>query len=443
GGTRTALAGGPDPRPGLGDLVRRDVERALVLTPSGDRPVSVDAWVALQSLRTAAHANTAMAGLVGGVRLEHLLFGCGLVMWGAPGPIEWSGGTEGGAPVGGLGTYLRSCTGGPVPLRVLVPPPRRRSPGLPSVARRPVVAVVDTGLAAHDWWTWPDADPDDFVSDAPELQAELAAAGAELPPPAIDGVHDRPWIARPLAGVLNTHYGHGTFITGIIRQLAPDARVLGVRVMHADGVVHEHDLLLALRGLVRRVRAAQAEDDPAAMVDVVTLSLGYYDEEDTAAGSPLAAVVDELANLGVTVVAAAGNDATGRAFLPAAMPGVESVGALNPNGSKALFSNDGTWVRRWRPGAAVISTFPQLTQGPYPPMVDLTELGRQVLDPDDFTGGFAMWHGTSFAAPVFAAEVANELLDGAGDGDGTGAGLADVSTSAATHRAKTVLATLT
>ena len=33
------------------------------------------------------------------------------------------------------------------------------------------------------------------------------------------------------------------------------------------------------------------------------------------------------------------------------------------------------------------------------------------MDPDDFTGGFAAWSGTSFAAPVLAGELAGVLLE--------------------------------
>ena len=35
---------------------------------------------------------------------------------------------------------------------------------------------------------------------------------------------------------------------------------------------------------------------------------------------------------------------------------------------------------------------------------------RASMDPDDFTAGFAVWSGTSFAAPVFAGQLAEALL---------------------------------
>jgi hypothetical protein len=50
---------------------------------------------------------------------------------------------------------------------------------------------------------------------------------------------------------------------------------------------------------------------------------------------------------------------------------------------------------------------------------DRGELPRETIDPDDFTGarlagrqdgaGFALWSGTSFAAPYVAAKLAAEL----------------------------------
>ncbi len=34
------------------------------------------------------------------------------------------------------------------------------------------------------------------------------------------------------------------------------------------------------------------------------------------------------------------------------------------------------------------------------------------IDPDDFMGGFGLWSGTSFAAPVLAAQLAGRTLKG-------------------------------
>jgi subtilisin family serine protease len=93
---------------------------------------------------------------------------------------------------------------------------------------------------------------------------------------------------------------------------------------------------------------------------------------------------------------------------------VASVGALNPDGETiALFSNAGDWVSCHRIGVAVVSTMPTTFNASLQPTARLTVPGegvRSTMDPDDYTGGFATWSGTSFAAPVLAGEIAKSLL---------------------------------
>src|SRR6195952_4532724 len=90
-------------------------------------------------------------------------------------------------------------------------------------------------------------------------------------------------------------------------------------------------------------------------------------------------ILQLMGECGVTVVCSAGNDATARPIFPAAFAPwadgeggmkasagaipIVSVGALNPNGSDALFSNAGPWVRAYAPGASVLSTLPPSFQG--------------------------------------------------------------------------------
>jgi serine protease len=124
--------------------------------------------------------------------------------------------------------------------------------------------------------------------------------------------------------------------------------------------------------------------------------------------------------MGVVLVGAAGNDATTRPCFPAAfsqstklaMP-VVSVGALNPNKwTDALFSNVGDWVTTYRNGAAVFSTMPTQLSGGMQPASRLKAEGRrrESLDPDDFSSGFGIWSGTSFAAPVAAGDIAAAMI---------------------------------
>ncbi len=136
------------------------------------------------------------------------------------------------------------------------------------------------------------------------------------------------------------------------------------------------------------------------------------------------------------MVCSVGNDATARPNFPAAFapwsdgngpvqpdpacPPIVSVGALNPNlKTDAMFSNAGPWVRAYVPGAAVMSTFPTTFQGGRQSLARSTAFGRarDTIDPDDFRGGFGVWSGTSFSAPLMAGLLARQLQDDLGAGD--------------------------
>jgi hypothetical protein len=417
-------------------------------------PVVIDAWTALQALRAAAdvavRADRAAefegavltTEIVRRIGLEHLLAGSAVSPNASTegNAISGSPSTEGNGVTGpgSTGSYVYSGGDTRAPVAVALRAPARRKPEALG-CRRPVVAVLDTGVRAH-WWldVWPDpaggytlGQMDGFVADDPGIQAAICAESSYAAEEqgdhsrlVIRNAWDGPVVADPLVGELNDATGHGTFIAGIVRQVAPDARVLSIRIMHSDDVVYEGDLLCALTLLVDRIAAAE-EGGASEMVDVVSLSLGYFAESaaDVAYSSGLWRVIQLLLDMGVAVVAAAGNYSTSRRFYPAAFSlqpspvPVISVGALNPNGSKALFSDGGCWVRAWAAGAAVVSTYPDDVNGSRTPPVrvpahpDGRPDNREALDPDDYRGGFATWSGTSFAAPLIAARIAAQLLE--------------------------------
>jgi subtilisin family serine protease len=157
----------------------------------------------------------------------------------------------------------------------------------------------------------------------------------------------------------------------------------------------------------------------------------------------------------VAVVAAAGNYSTSRRFYPAAFSLVPSpvpvisVGALNPNGSKALFSDGGRWVSAWASGASVVSVFPTDVNGSLDPQATVRAraagaglpAARAALDPDDYSGGFAVWSGTSFSAPLLAAHIFSALLTNAAD-PALGARLDQAGPGAAARRVVTALAAM-
>jgi subtilisin family serine protease len=287
--------------------------------------------------------------------------------------------------------------------------------------RRPVVAVLDTGVGEHDWFPL-----------APEtvVHRNQTVGGAVLGLGEPSSTEQTGVVDHPLEGVLDPYSGHGTFIAGLVHQQCPDADILSVRVMPSEGAVPEHALLDALHLLVCRQEAAQRDSAANDIVDVVSLSLGYYHEQvgDDALDPLLREPLEALGRCGVVVVVSAGNDSTIRPMYPAAFtpypggivaaadPGcvpVVSVGAQNPDGSIALFSNAGPWVTCTQPGAALVSTFPKFDAAAQAAYAFSGAYGhRSTLDPDNFAAGFGVWSGTSFAAPVLAGKIAASLADG-------------------------------
>src|SRR3712207_9504760 len=65
----------------------------------------------------------------------------------------------------------------------------------------------------------------------------------------------------------------------------------------------------------------------------------------------------------------------------------------SPEGTIALFSNDGPWVKYLRPGASLVSTFPKNYDASLLPRnLVRNERGeyRAAPDPDDFSSGFGV-----------------------------------------------------
>lgn len=219
-------------------------------------------------------------------------------------------------------------------------------------ARRAVtVAVLDTGLAPHPWF-----------SDAGWF-AEVPADAAEV-------------LDADLDFTLDAQAGHGTFIAGVVLRHAPAARLRVRRVLGGDGVGDEAGVIAALAGL--------------GPVDVINLSLGCHTFDDR----PSPVLAQAIARLGrrTVVVACAGNAGTDRPFWPAALKHAVGVGALDGD-DRAAFSNHGWWVDACAPGVDVTSSFVQ-------------------FDGPDRFDGYAMWSGTSFAAPVVAGCIAREAARG-------------------------------
>ena len=247
-------------------------------------------------------------------------------------------------------------------------------------------------------------------------------------------------LVGPLDGSIDPLSGHGTFIAGLVHQTCPDADIYAWRVVKLEWP--DRRVRLGQRAHQgRRARPALLRASEGGLpVDVLNLSMGYYHEtrEDRLV-EPHAAPPDQvLGKCGTTVVCSAGNDSTalpqypgcilavvrgpprrraGPVGIDANRVPVVSVGALNPN--QTTWRCSATPARRsgrTRP-AVMCSTMPPL-QGGLEPMARTTAFGfeRESLDLDNFSrgdadarrGGFAVWSGTSFAAPVVAARIARQ-----------------------------------
>lgn len=406
----------PDPKPGV-----------------DDKPVPpVDAWRLLQRARARARARAVEAGDVvapfaelAGVSLDHVMTidPIGVNPYGGKtNPYGGKTNPYGGKtnPYGGKtnapGTeaYGVPGSGGRQVVNYLGPAPRRTT-RLAKGGRRPVVAILDTGCGSHAWL------PDDIVTRYPTVDERVIGISEPATDPEVIGD-----VAGPFDGAIDDAAGHGTFIAGIVRQVCPEADIIAIRVADSQGSVLEGDFMLAVRSLVKWMATPVAEGGRE--IDVINLSLGYYHEtpEDDLFDQTLSELLLAARRRGCAVVCSSGNDATDRPAFPASLwawPQAEfvvddpsdaaphvSVGALNPNGTMALFSNLGPWVRTFAPGAAVLSAHPRFNGGVQPgSRDDRAGVRRETIDPDDFTGGFAVWSGTSFAAPYVAAKLAGEL----------------------------------
>ena len=190
-------------------------------------------------------------------------------------------------------------------------------------------------------------------------------------------------------GTLDFEAGHGTFIAGIIGQVAPGAEVIAIAALNPSGIT---DDLTAARAVLK-ARTAGAS--------VLNLSFGGYAQGNAMPLALLRALKSGCEDTFV-VVAAAGNDGVSREFFPAAMPGVVAVAALNAAGRRAGFSNFGPWVDACADGDRLVSTF---VTGKV--MTDSDGDGQ----PDVFDVPFAHWSGTSFAAPQVAGALAVRMAE--------------------------------
>ena len=205
-----------------------------------------------------------------------------------------------------------------------------------------VIAVVDTGIDVSH----------------PDLASNLWTNTREVPGNGVDddgnGYADDVHGANVISGNGNVQdgYGHGTAMSGAagaaantigVTGVAPDAKIMPVKVLGDDGSGNTSSVILGLRYAI------------AQGADVINLSMNGPDRsqalEETLAAAKAA---------GIVVVASAGNDAANRdatPSYPASSPGLAlPVAAQSQDGGLAPFSAYGRSVLLSAPGQDVLST---------------------------------------------------------------------------------------
>ena len=157
--------------------------------------------------------------------------------------------------------------------------------------------------------------------------------------------------------------GHGTFVAGVIKLVAPQSVIVPYRVLDSagrgDGFTVAEAILQAVADSCKVINLSMVMGGKHGAMDIAIEYARYYN---------------------VLVVCAAGNDSTEIDRFPASDSYTLSVAALDSNNFKADFSS-------------------------YSGKVDVCAPGTQIYAPFEDTL-FAWWNGTSFAAPFVAGQAA-------------------------------------
>jgi len=161
----------------------------------------------------------------------------------------------------------------------------------------------------------------------------------------------------------NPAHGHGTLVAGIVATIAPQAMIMPLRVFDDQGGA---DVFTISKSIYWAVQHGAR---------VINMSFGTVDYSKT-----LRNAIDYADHANVVLLASAGNNNSSVRQYPAAFDKVLAIAATNLSDKKAPFSNYGAHIFVDAPGVNIISSYPG--------------------------GYYAMVSGTSFSAPIVAAEAA-------------------------------------
>jgi len=198
---------------------------------------------------------------------------------------------------------------------------------------------------------------------------------------------DDPSFVAP--GTILPYGGHGTFVGGVIRCMAPGAEVVVRCVFDIAGSALESEFVPKLY------------EGFAYGAEIFHITVA----SQTRCNFPLIAfeawMEDLFQHKGVVCIVAAGNNDSRQPCWPAAFPGLISVGALRDDWrSRAWFSNFGGWVDVYAPGQNLVNAF---ATGSY-----MCHVAPHVGEVRTFSG-MAQWSGTSFSTPIVTGLIAARM----------------------------------
>lgn len=253
-----------------------------------------------------------------------------------------------------------------------------------------IVAVIDTGiLSGHPDLAGQLLAGYDFIADSDRARdgtgidpnPEDAGDGGDLGNSSFHGTH--------VSGTIAATSNNGIGVAGV----AWNARIMPLRVLGVDGGA-SYDVDQAIR-----YAAGLANDSgtvPDQRADIINMSLG-----GAGFSQSTQALINEVTQAGVIIVAAAGNEATNTPGYPASYDGVISVSAVDSQRRAAPYSNFGNRIDIAAPGG---NNGIDINGDGYPDGVLST--GGSVATSGTVNFVYSFSNGTSMASPHVAGVMA-------------------------------------
>jgi len=262
------------------------------------------------------------------------------------------------------------------------------------IAQGPIVSRIEPEVDYGEWFT--------------KLPGQSGYGWVSQPREVLDagGIHkDRR---------LDTLAGHASFVAGVVAQASPRARIT---VVNHNGAFVQQDVADTPIPTEASVARSLWNHRNASVINV-GFAFATLPNTRTLANS-----VDPSGppswTLGLALrgrpgssmlVAPAGNQSSRVRQYPAAFsldhPNVAGVGSLDPRGGRSVFSNHGAWVACCTEGEEVLSSFVTRWRGRTEDAEPPGSPAAGTYPVKDFTSGWALWSGTSFAAPKVAGAIA-------------------------------------